>query len=387
MKKKRILIIHHRSQYGGAPRSLIENLNILKKNKKLEIDIICPYGEVYNRLKKKKFKLIGTKGVPIFDNSNYGYYEKFRWLVLIREIYFLFCFIRTLNKIDKIYDIIHLNEILCFPILRILKKKFFCKIIIHQRTRLKKINSLRINWMNNMLRKYVYKIIVIDKECQKSLNSSLKKKSCIILNSVSEKIILKNKKIKTNKKIVFGFVGQLHESKGIKKLVLCFKKYCKDKNIELRIFSPFPEFKIKNLLLNFFKIRKDFYFFYKSEELHKYSNIKFMGYQTNLNKLYKNMDVLVFPNEDYAIGRPVFESAFFGIPSIIAYKHKISEYLIHGKTGYTIYPNTPNNIYKRIVKITDNKIIYKMGIKAAKLCSKNFSAKKNTDKIIKLYFS
>ncbi len=31
MKKKRILIIHHRSQYGGAPRSLIENLNILKK--------------------------------------------------------------------------------------------------------------------------------------------------------------------------------------------------------------------------------------------------------------------------------------------------------------------------------------------------------------------
>ena len=31
MKKKRILIIHHRSQYGGAPRSLIENLNMSKK--------------------------------------------------------------------------------------------------------------------------------------------------------------------------------------------------------------------------------------------------------------------------------------------------------------------------------------------------------------------
>ena len=26
MKKKRILIIHHRSQYGGAPRSLIKIL-------------------------------------------------------------------------------------------------------------------------------------------------------------------------------------------------------------------------------------------------------------------------------------------------------------------------------------------------------------------------
>ena len=127
MKKKRILIIHHRSQYGGAPRSLIENLNILKKYKNLEIDIICPYGDVYNKIKKIGYSPIGTQGVPIFDNSNFGYYKNFRWLILLREIYFLFCFILTINYIKKTYDIIHLNEILCFPVLSILKKNLIVK--------------------------------------------------------------------------------------------------------------------------------------------------------------------------------------------------------------------------------------------------------------------
>ena len=385
MKKKRILIIHHRSQYGGAPRSLIENLNILKKYKNLEIDIICPYGDVYNKIKKIGYRPIGTQGVPIFDNSNFGYYKNFRWLILLREVYFLFCFILTINYIKKTYDIIHLNEILCFPVLSILKKKFNCKIFIHQRTKLKKINSIRIKWMNNILNKYVHKIISIDKECQKTLSLSLKKKSCVITNSINQ-IKFKRSKIKY-KKTIFGFVGQLNESKGIKKLILSFKHFNKNDKVELRIFSPFPKFNVKNFILDIFNIRKDFYRFYKFEELNKHKNIKFMGYESNLIKLYKNIDVLIFPNEDYAVGRPVFEAGFFGIPSIIAHKNSNSEYLIDGKTGYTIYPNTIKNIIKAILKINNKKKIITMGKRAEKLCKKNFSAKKNSDKILKLYFS
>lgn len=385
MKKKRILIIHHRSQYGGAPRSLIENLKFLKKNKKLQIDIICPFGEVFDRIKKIGFMPIPTIGVPIFDNSNYGYYRKFRWLILIREFYFLICFLYTLGNIKKKYDIIHLNEILCFPIIPILKKKFLCKIIVHQRTRLNKDKSLRIKWMNNVLKKNVYKIISIDKDCKKTLGSKLQKKSCIILNSISEK---KTKKIKRkNIKTIFGFVGQLNESKGIKKLIKAFKNFNKDKRVELKIYSPFPKFNLKNIILNIFNIRKDFYLFYKAENLINYKNIKFMGYESNLANVYQNIDVLIFPNEDYAIGRPVFEAGYFGIPSIIAHKNENSEYLLNGKTGFIVNPNTSENLFKCILKINNRKKINRLGNEALKLCNKNFSSKDNTNKIVKLYLS
>jgi len=389
MKKRRVLIIHHRSQYGGAPRSLIENLNYFKKDRNLKIDIICPKGEVFYKIEKLGFNIIPTKGVPIFDNSNFGYYKKLRWLILIREIYFLIYFLFTFRNIKENYDIIHLNEILCFPIIPYLKKKFSCKIITHQRTKLSTKNSLRIKWMNSILKKNVFKIICIDKDCQLSLHSSLRNKSVIILNCISKKNEKKNRSINRFKKdlITFGFVGQLNESKGIKKLIKAFKLLSENKNIELKIYSPFPIFNLKNLILNYLNIRKDFYLFYKRENLVKYKNIKFMGYIKSLEKVYKNIDVLVFPNEDYAIGRPVFEAGYYGIPSLVAHKHKKSEYLINGKTGYIINPNTPENLLKNIKKINNKKTINKFGAQALKLSKQNFSVSKNSKKIVNLYFS
>ena len=45
-----------------------------------------------------------------------------------------------------------------------------------------------------------------------------------------------------------------------------------------------------------------------------------MGYESNLIKLYKNIDVLIFPNEDYAVGRPVFEAGFLGYLRLLLIK-------------------------------------------------------------------
>ena len=110
-----------------------------------------------------------------------------------------------------------------------------------------------------------------------------------------------------------------------------------------------------------------------------------MGYKRNLSNIYNNIDVLVFPSEDYAIGRPVFEAGYFGIPSIVAHKKKNSEYLLNGKTGFIVNPNTPENILKNILKINNKKKINKFGKKALDLSRKNFSVKKNTKKILLIY--
>ena len=389
MHKKKILIIHHRSQYGGAPKSLIENLKFLQHSKNLEIDIICPYGDVYKRLSKMKFNLIKTYGVPLFDNSNFGYYKNVRWVIFLREFYFFLLFSITLFKIIKNYDLIHINEILCFPIIPILKKKFNAKIVVHQRTKLKKNNSMRVKWMNRILNKYVDKIISIDQACKASLNKKLIKKTVIIYNSLDITKIKKKKfKKKKKNKIVFGFVGQLTDSKGIKKLIFSFLDILKIyKNIELKIYSPIPQRKIINQILDFLKIRSDFYKFYIKEKLYDLKKIKFMGYKKNLNKVFSHIDVLVFPNEDHAIGRPVFEAGFYSTPSIAAYSEKKSEYIIHNKTGYTYYPNEKEKLKKQILNVIEKKRFKSMGKYAFKLSNKNFSLKANSKKLEDVYLN
>lgn len=388
MNKKKILIIHHRSQYGGAPKSLIENLKFLQQSKNLEIDIICPFGDVYKRLSKMKINLIKTYGVPLFDNSNYGYYKNLRWLIILRELYFFLLFYWTLIKIKKNYDLIHINEILCFPIIPILKKKFNTKIVIHQRTKVKKNKSIRIKWMNKILEKYVDKIISIDSVCKDSLNKKLIKKTVIIHNSLDSTNI-KKQKIKHDKnQIIFGFVGQLTDSKGIKKLIYSFLDVLKlYKNIELKIYSPTPQKRILNQILSFLKIRSDFYEFYIKEKLYNFKKIKFMGYKKNLNKIFNHIDILIFPNEDHAIGRPVFEAGFYSTPAIAAYSKKISEYIIHNKTGYTYYPNEKRELKKQILNIVKKKKFKSLGKHAFKLSSKNFSLKKNSKKLKDLYLN
>ena len=388
MNKKKILIIHHRSQDGGAPKSLIEKLKFLQQSKNLEIDIICPFGDVYKRLSKMKINLIKTYGVPLFDNSNYGYYKNLRWLIILRELYFFLLFYWTLIKIKKNYDLIHINEILCFPIIPILKKKFNTKIVIHQRTKVKKNKSIRIKWMNKILEKYVDKIISIDSACKDSLNKKLIKKTVIIHNSLDSTNI-KKQKIKHDKnQIIFGFVGQLTDSKGIKKLIYSFLDVLKlYKNIELKIYSPTPQKRILNQILSFLKIRSDFYEFYIKEKLYNFKKIKFMGYKKNLNKIFNHIDILIFPNEDHAIGRPVFEAGFYSTPAIAAYSKKISEYTIHNKTGYTSYPNEKRELKKQILNIVKKKKFKSLGKHAFKLSSKNFSLKKNSKKLKDLYLN
>jgi len=154
--KKKILFIHHHKHIGGSSKSLIQIIQILKQ--KYYIEMICPQGSAFDNFKKLNIKIYDFIGVPSFDNSFYGYYKNFRWLLILREIFFYITFIMQLKKIKSNYDIVHINEITAFPILKIIKKRFNCKIIIHQRVTLK-TSGITIKWMNNILKKYSDKII------------------------------------------------------------------------------------------------------------------------------------------------------------------------------------------------------------------------------------
>ena len=58
--------------------------------------LITQKGNVEKYLKKEKIKIKSTIGLSKFDNTRYGYYRGLRWLILLREIWYIYYTIKTL---------------------------------------------------------------------------------------------------------------------------------------------------------------------------------------------------------------------------------------------------------------------------------------------------
>jgi glycosyltransferase involved in cell wall biosynthesis len=98
------------------------------------------------------------------------------------------------------------------------------------------------------------------------------------------------------------------------------------------------------------------------------------------------MDVLVFPTFLDAPGRPVFEAAFFGIPSIVAVREPHADTLIDGETGIAIDRPDPRLLADAILHYaTDRGEIARMGANARTLAERNFSPRANALDLLDVY--
>jgi glycosyltransferase involved in cell wall biosynthesis len=384
----RVLYIDGVGEFGGACKSLSESLEQIKN----EVDLICfitQKGTANSYYSKISKNIISVYGLSRFDNTEYSYYKGFRWLVLLRELFYipftLYAFLIAKIKWKR-FDIIHVNEITeLLPI--IFSSIFFnSKIIVHCRS-VNRINkNLRGSIITFILRKLTNCIICIDKYVYNSLDSSLNR--IIINNSFSIPQDFKFKKSRSN--IVFGFIGSISEMKGVFDLVNAFNIISKDTNAKLLIaggetkkIAPF----FKGIL-NFFKINKgsvnqleDLVINYKLE-----SRVSLLGHISDTYSFYSKIDVLCFPSHFNAPGRPVLEAASFGIPSIVSVLDSNNDTFIDHETGIKVEKKNIIDLARAMTFFIDhsNKII-EMGSKAKDMSLKYNNPKINAQKLINLY--
>ncbi len=60
-----------------------------------------------------------------------------------------------------------------------------------------------------------------------------------------------------------------------------------------------------------------------------------------MRALYPRIDILCFPSHLDAAGRPVFEAAFYGIPSVVAITNPTPDSVVDGVTGLTVAKADP----------------------------------------------
>jgi len=379
-KKINILYVYPIHQFSGSLKSLQEYLKILPK-KKYNFYFIAPFGKASKVL--SKFGLvIKTLGITKFDNTRIGHYRGARWLILIREIFYIFptlysCIV--LKIYQKKIDIIHLNDSTALPIIFFLKIFYNSKIILHVRSVLKNDNYIS-SFITLIVAKYVDKVIVIDNTVKNSLKFN--QKSTVIRNIIVSK---KNIKKKIGLYLKIGYIGSLLKFKGVEDLISATQQLINEK-FKIKLYlagnKVHKNYFIISKLLKIFNIKNDIY-----ETNKKNNDIIFMHQIDNIEKFYEKIDVLVFPSYINALGRSVFEAGCFSIPSIVCLDKRYSDSFIKNYSGLSFSRPGDRPALRNAIKFFYNnrKMITKMGINANKIFIKNFSPERNLHKLEKIY--
>jgi glycosyltransferase involved in cell wall biosynthesis len=169
----------------------------------------------------------------------------------------------------------------------------------------------------------------------------------------------------TQKKLKLLYVGSLEKSKGIYKLVNALK-ICVNNSVdlELNIIGEWVNEKQKEEILNFIKLN------------HLPDYIQFHGLKTGIEKwnIFKSCAVLVHPT--YWDGQPIsiLEAMGLGLGVISTNVGAIPETVINGINGIIIDENTPENLFKAIELLyNDRELLLRISKNNIKTFKKRFT--------------
>ncbi len=386
-----VLFVHPASSFGGASKSLAELFKAFPE-KKINGTVICPRGNVDSFFSEAGLDVYQIRGLSQWDNTRYGYYRNFRWLILLRELYLFpgtWLTLRKLLRSDK-YDIVHLNEATLLPWAPIIRKYTRAPIVLHVRSLQRgNANDKRTLWFNKLLAQDVDEIIVIDETVCRTLPSVINVK--MIHNGMSANV---SKISEYHGPLRVGIVGGLLKLKGVYEFIEAARILIKDRKLDIKFFiigeNPRSLSGWKGSILKrldmVHDVRNDVETFIRDNEL--IGEVQLTGFVKDVNEIYENLDLLCFPSHLDAAGRPVFEAAFHGVPSIVAVRNPLPDTIVNGETGLCIEHSDSLLLADAIEKLhLDRLELRRMGENARRLAENNFDIKKNAKKVYAVYLN
>jgi glycosyltransferase involved in cell wall biosynthesis len=188
-----------------------------------------------------------------------------------------------------------------------------------------------------------------------------------------------------------AIVGVLHRSKGVYELLEAIR-LLRDRGTDVRLIiageNARPLGGIAGWLLkklDFARdVRLDLERFVARHALEQH--VELAGFVRDVRRVYVRADAVCFPSHLDAPGRPVFEAALFGRPTIVAMRNPTSDVIVHGKTGVCIDHPTPETIADAIAKLAnDREAAREMGAEARRRALSRFERHVCASKMLLLY--
>ena len=392
----RVLYIHPAASFGGASKSLIELWAVLRVNM-VEGTVVCPAGTAAKSFSDAGLDVIETRGISQWDNTRYGFYRGIRWLVLLRELMLFpvawWSIRKAIKKVD--FDIVHFNEITLVPWAWIIRRWTDAKLVTHVRSLQRgPVADLRTRWINFTLASRIDLIIAIDETVRLTLPRDLDiavVHNGMRIDSLSQGSDLKCE-VLNEKALRVGIVGVLLKLKGVYEFVEAARFLLNERHLDIDFYIVGENARqvrgLTGWLLRFLDLARDV----RAElevlidENQLSSRVHLLGFVDDVQQVYQQIDLLCFPSHLDAAGRPVFEAAFYGIPSIVAIKNPTDDTIVHAETGICISEPSSALIAESIEKLYyDREKIAYLGRKARQLARLNFDIEKNGKKVLGMY--
>lgn len=387
--------------FGGSTKSLFELASELVRLQGVSPKFLAVNGSAVWYYKELSDDMVVVPGLTRFDNTMISHYRGIRWLIILREIlhlpYTFYGVFRCVKLWRGKVDCIHANEITEIIPALLLKWLLNIPLVMHVRSVQSTKNNWRTKVLNAFIERYVDKVVAIDRTVAKSLGGNLQVE--VVNNSFTanyDETPATDYEMKAVHQDSFkvGYVGSIQVVKGILEFLYIagIVKSRVGRSVEFFVVggNAHQDTGVRKFLFSVLGFRQDL-----SEILPRIlrensieNEVHFLGSQKNVAKFYKRFDVLAAPGYSNAPGRPVFEAAFFEVPSIVCVDEPEDDTLIHGVTGFATKVGDREEFANYIIKMVgDSALRDSMGRAAKALAKKNFSSNANARKFLQIYKS
>lgn len=393
----RVLYLHFTGAFGGASRSLSEAVGAFPEGAVTPL-FVTQRGSVREAFGKLG-DVVETRGLTQFDHTRYSHYRGLRWLVVLRELAFLPSTVIGLRRARRRWhdvDLIHLNEFSGLIALRIARRWFDAPAVSHVRSVLNDDRRLlRTRWLHRMFRNDVQAVVAIDENVRASLPPDLAVQ--VIHNGFSPQSVERDRRLAASLAALrpgsfkVGFVGNLLRVKGIIELVEA-ARVTRDAGLDVEFLIVGDDAKPSRGLKSWLLARLGLQQSVRAEVealLDRYQlrdRVHLLGFTRDIGTAYTRMDVVAFPSHYDSPGRPVFEAAFYGVPSIVAVREPRPDTVVPEVTGIAIEPGNVEQLAAAITGLArDRSVAERMGEAARQMARSQFDARANAAKLLALY--
>lgn len=388
-----VLYLHPVGVFGGASKSLTELLVRLSPQH-VHAFVVAPHGQVIAAFEKAGARVFSVRGLSQWDATRAGYYRGLRWLILSRELFFLpFTYLtlrRARREIGHV-DLIHANEITLLPSALLAKRMFGAPLIVHVRSLQRLAPTLwRSRIIEKLLLRHVARVVAIDATVRKTLPTSIP--VTVMHNGFSPDVVnAESESYAAKGRFRIGIVGVLLRIKGVYEFIDA-ARLLRDRGVDAEFRIVGGNARTLRGVKRWILERLDFARDVRAElemRVKKYGledRVRFVGFVSDVAAVYRSLDVVCFPSYLDAPGRPVFEAAWYGVPSIVAVRNPTTDTIVHGVTGLCIDGPDIVQLADAIELLyRDRHLLQRLGQGAAELARRNFDSNKNAKCLRELY--
>ena len=388
----KLLYLHPAGAFGGASKSLVELFSLLRRPG-VSGTVLTPGGTATRAFSEAGMSVRTVRGLSQFDNTRYGHYRRLRWLIVLRELFFLpFSLLALWRLRHERFDLLHVNEITLLPLGIVAKKLLHLPMVVHVRSLQRAPGTgWRTRLVNLWLRKHADVVVAIDHTVANTLEDNLPLAiihNGLRVNASSVKNFFGHK---ADGPVRVGFLGVLIALKGIYELVEAMR-ILKERGVSVECVVAGENarelFGIRAWALRTLGFARNVRAELEAliDEYGLQQHVQLLGFVGDVHALYPRLDILCFPSHLNAAGRPVFEAAFYGVPSVVAVADPLPDAVQHGVTGLAIPRPEPGLIADALQQLVEDKTYrMKLGRQARDWAVENFSIESSASAMLKVY--